>query len=149
MVAQGGAALTGFAIAGATGNWVWGNATISGDTVIVSSASVPAPTRVRYAWADNPIFNLFNAAGLPASPFTTESPSVVAVMEMPKQVPARRPVNTLAQHGGFWVNALGQRINIQKVHGSQIIWQQMGHQGFMALQNGAQLQRESGWTDMK
>ena len=30
------------------------------------------PTEVRYAWADFPICNLFNAAGLPASPFRVE-----------------------------------------------------------------------------
>jgi len=76
MVAKGGGALTGFAIAGATGNWVWATATIKGDTVIAYSASVTAPTRVRYAWADNPIFNLFNTEGLPAAPFSTESPAI-------------------------------------------------------------------------
>jgi sialate O-acetylesterase len=69
--------LKGFAIAGATGDWVWADATISGNTVVVSSASVPSPTRVRYAWGDNPVFSLYNEEGLPATPFTTESPDVV------------------------------------------------------------------------
>lgn len=68
--------LKGFAIAGATGSWVWGNATLSGNTVVVSSPSVPSPTRVRYAWGDNPVFSLYNKEGLPALPFTTESPDV-------------------------------------------------------------------------
>jgi len=27
---------------------------------------------IRYAWADNPVCNLYNAAGLPASPFRTD-----------------------------------------------------------------------------
>jgi hypothetical protein len=56
---------------------VWGNATISGNTVVVSSPTVPSPTRVRYAWGDNPVFSLYNKEGLPAMPFTTESPELV------------------------------------------------------------------------
>jgi sialate O-acetylesterase len=32
-----------------------------------------APIAVRYAWADNPTCNLYNAAGLPASPFRTDN----------------------------------------------------------------------------
>jgi len=80
MVAKGGGALTGFAIAGAAGNWVWATATLKGDTVIASGAAVAAPTRVRYAWADNPTFNLFNSEGLPAAPFTTESPTIPVAM---------------------------------------------------------------------
>jgi sialate O-acetylesterase len=62
-----------FAIAGATGDWVWGQASINGDTVIVSSASIARPTRVRYAWANRPTVCLYNKEGLPASPFTTEA----------------------------------------------------------------------------
>ena len=77
LVARDGGALQGFAIAGASGAWTWGDAAISGDTVIVSSAAVPTPTRVRYAWGDNPVFSLYNQEGLPASPFSTESPDLV------------------------------------------------------------------------
>jgi sialate O-acetylesterase len=69
--------LKGFAIAGATGGWVWADATINDNTVVVSSPSVPTPSRVRYAWGDNPVFSLYNQEGLPAMPFTTESPDVV------------------------------------------------------------------------
>jgi hypothetical protein len=69
--------LKGFAIAGATGSWVWADAAISGNTVVVSSPTVPSPTRVRYAWGDNPVFSLYNQEGLPAMPFTTESPDVM------------------------------------------------------------------------
>ena len=68
-----GGALKGFAIAGDGGKWVWGNAEIEGDTVVVSSPSVSNPTRVRYAWGDNPILSLYNKEGLPAPSFTTES----------------------------------------------------------------------------
>lgn len=68
-----GAPLKGFAIAGADKNFVWADARIDGDSVVVSSASVPSPQAVRYAWANNPVCNLYNQAGLPASPFRTDS----------------------------------------------------------------------------
>ncbi|HEX5324689.1 MAG TPA: sialate O-acetylesterase [Capsulimonadaceae bacterium] len=71
LVAKGGL-LSGFAIAGADKHWVWANAIIDGDTVVVSSPEVPNPVAVRYAWADNPVCNLYNKAGLPASPFRTD-----------------------------------------------------------------------------
>jgi sialate O-acetylesterase len=77
LVARSAEPLKGFAIAGASGSWVWADAIISGNTVVVSSPSVPLPTRVRYAWGDNPVFSLYNREGLPATPFTTESPDVV------------------------------------------------------------------------
>jgi sialate O-acetylesterase len=54
--------------------WRWADAVIDGDTVVVSSPDVPAPVAVRYAYAANPAAaNLYNRAGLPASPFTTEA----------------------------------------------------------------------------
>ncbi len=65
--------LRGFAIAGADKKFVWAKAKIKGNTVVVSSADVPKPVAVRYAWADNPVCNLVNAAGLPASPFRTDN----------------------------------------------------------------------------
>jgi sialate O-acetylesterase len=62
------------AIAGADKKFVWANATIKGNTVIVSSSDVAKPVAVRYAWANNPIdANLYNKEGLPASPFRTDS----------------------------------------------------------------------------
>jgi sialate O-acetylesterase len=67
-----GGELKGFAIAGADGKFVWAQARIDGDKVIVSSPEVPEPKAVRYAWADNPIWSLENGAGLPASPFRTD-----------------------------------------------------------------------------
>ncbi len=63
--------LKGFATAGADHHWTWANARIQGDRVIVSSPEVKSPQAVRYAWAANPDCNLFNGAGLPASPFRT------------------------------------------------------------------------------
>lgn len=62
-----------FAIAGADKQFMWANAKIEGDKVIVWSDKVANPVAVRYAWADNPEgANLYNKEGLPASPFTTE-----------------------------------------------------------------------------
>ena len=65
--------LEGFAICGADTQWVWADAKIDGDTVLVSSKQVPVPIAVRYAWSDNPTCNIFNAADLPASPFRTDN----------------------------------------------------------------------------
>ncbi len=64
--------LTGFSIAGADGKFFWAQATIEGDSVVVSSDKVAKPVTVRYAWADNPVCNLYNKAGLPAVPFRTD-----------------------------------------------------------------------------
>ncbi|MEI8386604.1 MAG: sialate O-acetylesterase [Verrucomicrobiota bacterium] len=64
--------LEGFSICGEDKKWVWADAKIQGKTVVVSSDKVPAPVAVRYAWADNPTCNLYNNAGLPASPFRTD-----------------------------------------------------------------------------
>jgi sialate O-acetylesterase len=64
--------LQGFAIAGEDGNWQWADAKIDGDTVVLTSAKVPQPKHVRYAWAQNRAWaNLFNKDGLPALVFTT------------------------------------------------------------------------------
>ena len=64
--------LMGFAIAGEDRKFVWADARIDGKSVIVWSAEVPHPVAVRYAWHTNPVCNLFNGAGLPASPFRTD-----------------------------------------------------------------------------
>jgi sialate O-acetylesterase len=69
-----GAPLKQFAIAGEDKKWVWADAVIDGSSVVVSSPQVPAPVAVRYAFAQNPAgANLYNKAGLPASPFRTDS----------------------------------------------------------------------------
>ena len=61
-----------FEIAGADGIWAWAYAIIDGDSVVLSSPEVTAPVKARYGWATNPEgCNLYNAAGLPASPFRT------------------------------------------------------------------------------
>ncbi len=72
--------LKGFAIAGADKKFVWAQARILGkNQVEVSSREVKQPVAVRYAWADNPVCNLQNAQGLPATPFRTDDwPGVTA-----------------------------------------------------------------------
>ena len=66
------ATLAGFEIAGDDHKFVPATARIEGDTVVASSPQVAQPRYVRYAWADVPDATLFNAAGLPASTFTSE-----------------------------------------------------------------------------
>ncbi len=62
-----------FAIAGEDQKFVWADAVIEGDTIVVASDVVARPVAVRYAWADNPAgCNLCNAEGLPAIPFRTD-----------------------------------------------------------------------------
>ncbi len=68
------AGLRQFAIAGADRKFVWANATIEKDKVIIESNAVENPVAVRYAWADNPVgCNFYNKEGLPASPFRTDN----------------------------------------------------------------------------
>ncbi len=63
-----------FAIAGRDQKFVWADAVIEGDKVIVSSPSVRRPVAVRYGWANNPDnANLKNKEGLLASPFRTDN----------------------------------------------------------------------------
>ena len=67
-----GGELQGFSIAGPDHQFVWADARIKGDRVIVRSAQVKEPVAVRYGWSSNPACNLVNSAGLPASPFRTD-----------------------------------------------------------------------------
>jgi sialate O-acetylesterase len=63
----------GFAVCGADKVWQWATAKIVGkDQVEVTSDKVAAPIAVRYAWADNPVCNLYSADGLPVTPFRTD-----------------------------------------------------------------------------
>jgi sialate O-acetylesterase len=73
LITNDGEALSEFAIAGEDKKFVWANAKIEGDKVVVWSENVPSPKYVRYSWADNPDNpNLYNKEGLPASPFRVE-----------------------------------------------------------------------------
>lgn len=68
----GGGELKGFALAGRDRKFFWAKGEIQGNTVILTSEAVPQPIAVRYAWANNPIGNLYNRDGLPAFPFRTD-----------------------------------------------------------------------------
>ncbi|VAX24383.1 Sialic acid-specific 9-O-acetylesterase, partial [hydrothermal vent metagenome] len=69
---KGGKKLKGFAIAGKDKKFVWAKAKIEGDEVVVWNSRIKDPVAVRYAWAPNPICNLYNSADLPAAPFRTD-----------------------------------------------------------------------------
>ncbi len=74
-----GGPLTGFSIAGKDRKFVNAQAEIVGDTVVVTSPSVPEPGAVRFGWSNFPVVNLYNKAGLPATPFRTDDfPMVTA-----------------------------------------------------------------------
>ena len=64
-----------FEIAGADGVWHSASAEIESDEVVIRSASVTLPVAVRYACRGAPANpNLYNRAGLPASPFCSHLP---------------------------------------------------------------------------
>lgn len=68
-----GAALSHFELADASGNWHAASAIIDGHTVRVHSSDVTKPRAVRYACSGDPeSANLYNQAGLPASPFCSD-----------------------------------------------------------------------------
>jgi len=67
-----GSKLTCFEIAGSDMVFYPANAQIKDQKVIVQSDKVKAPMAVRFAWSNTATPNLFNAANLPASCFTTE-----------------------------------------------------------------------------
>ncbi|NLF38253.1 sialate O-acetylesterase [bacterium] len=67
-----GGALKGFAIAGEDKTFVWADARIDDGRVVVSAPGVAKPAAVRYSWANNPIGNLINKEGLPATSFRTD-----------------------------------------------------------------------------
>jgi len=62
-----------FSVAGEDRKWYWADARIDGNTVVVSSPSVPHPKEARYAWQSNPEATLFNGSGLPAAPLRTDT----------------------------------------------------------------------------
>jgi sialate O-acetylesterase len=48
------------------------DATQRGNEIDLDAARIPAAVSVRYCWADSPICNVYNSAGLPAVPFEME-----------------------------------------------------------------------------
>ena len=65
----------GFVIKDETGNWTLVEGEVTGpDTVTLQLPSELPVLALRYAWADNPVCNLFSKEGLPATPFRTDVP---------------------------------------------------------------------------
>lgn len=64
--------LIGFFVAGEDRKWFAAEASIDGDSVMLSSPQVAKPVAVRYGWSNSPRCNLYNKEGLPASPFRTD-----------------------------------------------------------------------------
>ncbi|HEX3600180.1 MAG TPA: sialate O-acetylesterase, partial [Lacipirellulaceae bacterium] len=66
-------AVQGFAIAGEDKKFHWANAKIvPPNRIEVSSKDVKEPVAVRYAWADNPVCNVYSSSLLPLTPFRTD-----------------------------------------------------------------------------
>ena len=61
----------GFILAGPDGKYVPAQAIIRGKEVILQSDRIEIPTAACYAWADNPVCNLYGKNGLPVPPFRT------------------------------------------------------------------------------
>ena len=66
--------LAGFAIAASPFRWVWANAEMSGDTIVLSAPGIKSPQAARYAYEDLPSHGatLVDSAGNPAAPFRTD-----------------------------------------------------------------------------
>lgn len=74
LVSKDGKPVEGFAIAGWDRNWMPAEAEIISDNEVrVRSNQIGQPVAVRYAWAINPVCNLFDTTGLPVTPFRTDS----------------------------------------------------------------------------
>lgn len=59
----------GFELCDASGACRFADAVLAGDQVSLAIPAGFAPVKVRFAWADSPILNLYGATGLPATPF--------------------------------------------------------------------------------
>lgn len=74
LVAKGSSTVGGIAIAGSDKKFIWAQAKIEDEKVVVWNDKITSPAYVRYAWADNPEkANLYNKEGLPAVPFRIDS----------------------------------------------------------------------------
>ena len=89
LAAKDGGPVTGFALAGDDETFHWATAKITGPrTLEVTCDDVKDPVEVRYAWADNPLCNLVNKEGLPASPFQYSLPHAKPSVEKADSIPA-------------------------------------------------------------
>lgn len=72
LITPAGEKLKGFTIAGPDRKFYKADARFEWDEIVVSAPEVEFPVAVRYAWADNPVCNLYNGLSLPALPFRTD-----------------------------------------------------------------------------
>lgn len=80
----------GFAVCGEDKVWHWAKGKLTGkNTIEVSSEQVAKPIAVRYAWAENPVCNVYGADGLPLTPFRTDDFPMIT-----KPQPAPAPAAT-------------------------------------------------------
>ncbi len=61
--------ISGFVMEGKSGEMVWANVAIDGDTVVFSHPDIKTPANVSYGWHNNPHETLFNKEGFPAFSF--------------------------------------------------------------------------------
>ncbi len=111
LVVHGGGRLVGFELAGPDGTWHPAEARIDGQTVVVTSKPVEKPAHVRYLYqaeTDGAEGLLYNRAGLPASPFTTEDVLVPGRQEAPIACPPPRRC-TSSGAGGYNPRGPGAR----------------------------------------
>jgi sialate O-acetylesterase len=72
LVAHGSDRVIGFELCAGAEACRWADARIDGATVVLGVPPGAPAAKVRFAWADMPTFNLFDTAGLPATPFEME-----------------------------------------------------------------------------
>ncbi len=95
--------LRGFALRDAAGQWAWATGYIEGNQVVLTAPGISEPVAVRYDWADNPNGNLYNAEGLPAVPFRTDTPYKALQPRAPRtSAAAAAPVEAEAPTPGQW-----------------------------------------------
>lgn len=99
-----GSSPTGFQVAGSDNKWTWASgATLKGDTVFLTT-SLTNPTQVRHAWANQPIMNLWSAAGFPATPFQM---AITAASSVSGPAVARSSEGLVSVPGGWRIPVEG------------------------------------------
>ena len=97
----------GFAICGEDKKWVWAKASIIGGSkkgtnqIEVSAEGVAKPVAVRYAWADNPVCNVYSAEGLPVTPFRTDHFPMITDPANPNSAEAQNAKQVEAKKNAF------------------------------------------------
>ena len=135
--------LSGFTLAGDDQVFHPAEAQIEGRNVVLQSPAVPAPVAARYGWADYPVVNLQNSAGLWASPFRTDDwplpglkppPSLSANPSASPVLPPRHePRSTPAATGPFLVKPVSVDPSTLLDHGWSIPRATIDSSGFGAL----------------